>query len=571
MEATTEPGASPLAGKRAPRALLADVPRLVTDYYTVKPDPARVDERVAFGTSGHRGTSGKASFNEDHILAVCQAIADRRAAQGITGPLFLGADTHALSTPALVTAIEVLTANGVHVVVAKGFAAVPTPVVSHAVLTHNLGPGARGPVSRSASHGAAPADGVVVTPSHNPPGDGGFKYNPPHGGPAGTEDTGEIQSAANAYLEAGLRGVKRQTLARARAAGAFEERDLVAPYVDDLGSVVDMRAIAAAGVRIGVDPLGGASLGYWEPIASRWGLDITVVNDVVDPTFAFMPVDHDGKIRMDCSSPYAMAGLIELEHRFDVAFGNDPDADRHGIVAPSSGLLNPNHYLAVAIDYLFTHRPGWPAGAKVGKTLVSSSLIDRVAAGLGREVAEVPVGFKWFVPGLLGGDFAFGGEESAGATFLRMDGAPWTTDKDGLILGLLAAEIRAVTGEDPGRRYEALTGRFGAPTYARSDAPAGKERKRVLGNLSPEAVLGAGRKELAGERILRVLSKAPSNGEPIGGIKVVTENGWFAARPSGTEDVYKIYAESFAGPEQVARLQAEARALVQEQFELAGV
>ena len=561
------PGASPLAGKPAPRALLIDVPRLVTDYYSVKPDAGRAEERVAFGTSGHRGTSGAAGFNEDHILAVCQAIADRRASQGISGPLFLGADTHALSTPALVSAVEVLTANGVNVVVARGFAAVPTPVVSHAVLTHNLGPGA---------HGRAPgavlaADGVVITPSHNPPADGGFKYNPPHGGPAGTDDTSEIQRAANAYLEAGLRGVRRQTLARARAAGAFEERDLVTPYVDDLGSVVDVGAIAAAGVRMGVDPLGGASLAYWGPIAERWGLDITVVNDVVDPTFAFMPVDHDGKIRMDCSSPYAMANLIELQHRFDVAFGNDPDADRHGIVTPSSGLVSPNHYLAVAIDYLFTHRPGWPAGAKVGKTLVSSSLIDRVAAGLGREVAEVPVGFKWFVPGLLGGDLAFGGEESAGATFLRTDGAPWTTDKDGLILGLLAAEIRAVTGEDPGERYAGLTRKYGAPTYARSDVPAGKERKRVLGNLSPEAVLGAGRKELAGERIVQVLSRSPWGGEPIGGIKVVTESGWFAARPSGTEDIYKIYAESFAGPEQVAKLQAEARALIQEQFELAGV
>ncbi len=558
---------SALAGRQAPRSILTDVPRLVSDYYVLTPDPAVPAQRVAFGTSGHRGSSGDATFNEDHILAISQAIADRRLRQGLGGPLFLGADTHALSTPALVTALEVLSANGVPVVTSRGFAPVPTPVVSHAVLTHNLGPKAAGVMPPAARQ----ADGVVITPSHNPPGDGGFKYNPPHGGPAGSSETAEIQAAANAYLEAGLVGVKRRPFAAARAAGAFEERDLMTPYVDDLGDVVDMDAIRGAKVRIGVDPLGGAAVAYWHPIAERWQLDLTVVNDVVDPTFAFMPVDHDGKIRMDCSSPDAMANLIRMQGDFDVAFGNDPDADRHGIVTPTGGLMNPNHYLAVAIDYLFTHRPAWPKGAKVGKTLVSSSMIDRVAAALGREVAEVPVGFKWFVDGLLTGGYAFGGEESAGASFLRFGGRPWTTDKDGPILGLLACEIRARTDQDPAQRFEELTRRFGTPAYSRIDVPASKERKRVLGALTPEALEASGMTELAGEKITGVLSRAPANDEPIGGIKVVTENGWFAARPSGTEDVYKIYAESFAGAERLAALQDEARALVQDQFERAGV
>jgi len=558
---------SPLAGRKAPRSLLIDVPRLVTDYYALAPDPSVAAQLVAFGTSGHRGSSSDATFNEDHIVAVSQAIADRRRRQGLGGPLFLGADTHALSTPALVTALEVLTANDVPVVTARGFAPVPTPVISHAVLTHNLGPKAAGAMPGA----AAQADGVVITPSHNPPRDGGFKYNPPHGGPAGSSETAEIQRAANAYLAAGLAGVKRRSLASARAAGAFEERDLVTPYVADLGDVVDMDVIRGAGVRIGVDPLGGAAVAYWQPIAERWRLDLTVVNDVVDPTFAFMPVDHDGKIRMDCSSPDAMANLIHLQADFDVAFGNDPDADRHGIVTPTGGLMNPNHYLAVAIDYLFTHRPGWPQGAKVGKTLVSSSMIDKVAGGLGREVAEVPVGFKWFVDGLLGGSYGFGGEESAGASFLRFGGTPWTTDKDGPILGLLACEITARTGQDPAERYRELTRRFGTPAYSRLDVPASPQRKRVLGALTPQALEASGLTELAGEKIVSVLSRAPANDEPIGGIKVVTESGWFAARPSGTEDVYKIYAESFAGPERLAALQAEARELVQDQFERAGV
>lgn len=554
---------SPLAGHQAPRSLLIDVPRLVTNYFALTPDPKVAGERVSFGTSGHRGSSDDRTFNEEHILAICQAIVDRRRRQGLGGPLFLGADTHALSTPALVTALEVFAANGVHVVTADGFAAVPTPVISHAILTHNLGRGATGAMPAPSER----ADGVVITPSHNPPGDGGFKYNPPHGGPAGSEATKEIQEAANAYLEAGLAGVKRVPLAGA----TYEQRDLITPYVDDLADVVDLNAIREAGVRIGVDPLGGSSLAYWNPIAERWGIDLTLVNDVVDPTFAFMPVDHDGKIRMDCSSPDAMANLIHLQSQFDVAFGNDPDADRHGIVTPEGGLMNPNHYLAVAIEYLFTHRPSWPGGAKVGKTLVSSSMIDRVAASLKREVAEVPVGFKWFVDGLLSSEYGFAGEESAGASFLRLGGAPWTTDKDGLILGLLAAEITARTGEDPAKRYSKLVERFGEPAYARIDVPASKERKSVLGALTAEALEAAGMRELAGEKITSVLSKAPANGEPIGGIKVVTANGWFAARPSGTEDVYKIYAESFAGPERLAALQDEAKALVQDQFERAGV
>jgi len=544
----------PRAGQPAPRSLLVDVPRLVTDYFAVRPDPADPAQRVAFGTSGHRGTSGAASFNEAHIAAISQAVAEHRYRKGVTGPLYLGADTHALSTPALVTALEVLTANGVHVVVAQGLVPVPTPVVSHAILTHAGAAGER-------------ADGIVITPSHNPPADGGFKYNPPHGGPAGADETAAIEGLANRYLEDGPQGVKRQSLRRALASGLVSERDLVTPYVDDLGAALELEAVAAAGVRIGVDPLGGASLAYWEPIAERWGLDLRVVNDVVDPTFAFMTLDHDGKIRMDCSSPYAMAKLIALQGDFDVAVGTDPDADRHGIVTPQGGLMNPNHYLAVAVEHLFARRDAWPAGAKVGKTVVTSSLLDRVARGLGREVAEVPVGFKWFVDGLLGGAYGFGGEESAGASFLRRDGRVWTTDKDGILLGLLAAEVAAVTGEDPAARYQRLTERYGAPVYARRDVPATAAQKQALRRLSRDDVTAS---ELAGQRVERVLTHAPANGEALGGLKVETADGWFAARPSGTEDVYKVYAESFAGPEHLSALLEEAQALVAAAFERAG-
>ncbi len=542
------------AGRPAPRELLVDVPRLITDYFTKTPDAGSAAQRVAFGTSGHRGTSGNASFNEAHVAAISQAVADHRHTRGVTGPLFLGADTHALSTPALATATEVLTANGVNVVVAQGLRAVPTPVISHAILTHDEDAGGK-------------ADGIVITPSHNPPDAGGFKYNPPHGGPADESETSVIEKLANRYLEEELRGVRRQSLQRARSSGQVEERDLISPYVNDLGAVLDMGAIKESGVRIGVDPLGGASLDYWEPVASKWGLDLTVANRVVDPTFAFMTLDHDGKIRMDCSSPYAMAALIDLRHDFDVAFGNDPDADRHGIVTPAGGLMNPNHYLAVAVDYLFTHRPHWPAGAQVGKTLVTSSMVDRVAAALGRRVAEVPVGFKWFVGGLVTGAYGFGGEESAGASFLRHDGSPWSTDKDGLLLGLLAAEMLAVTGEDPARLYGRLEGRFGAPAYARIDVQANAAQKRALKNLRSSDIESS---RLAGEPIVAVLTEAPANGEAIGGVKVVTENGWFAARPSGTEDLYKIYAESFKGEDHLRQLQEEAQVVVAAAFSRAG-
>lgn len=545
---------APGAGQPAPRQSLIDVARLVTDYFVLSPDPSSPEQRVAFGTSGHRGTSSDGSFNEDHVAAISQAVADHRNAMGVKGPLFLGADTHALSTPAMATAVEVLTANGVHVIVAKGLAPVPTPVVSHAILTFEGAEGVK-------------ADGIVITPSHNPPDAGGFKYNPPHGGPADSSETDQIQALANRYLEGALKGVRRQGLAAARAGGLVEERDLVAPYVEDLGAVLDMEAIKAAGVRIGVDPLGGSSLGYWDPVADRWGLDITVVNRVVDATFGFMTLDHDGKIRMDCSSPYAMAGLIDLRADFDVAFGNDPDADRHGVVTPHGGLMNPNHYLAVAVEYLFSRRTGWPAAAQVGKTLVTSSMVDRVAASLGRQVAEVPVGFKWFVDGLLTGAYGFGGEESAGASFLRLDGGTWTTDKDGLILGLLAAEILAVTGEDPGRLYGRLEERFGAPAYARVDVPATAAQKAALKALKSSDVTSA---ELAGEKVQAVLTEAPANGEPLGGVKVATANGWFAARPSGTEDLYKIYAESFKGEDHLKQLQQEAQEVVAAAFERAG-
>lgn len=545
-----------LAGQPAPLELLVNLPRLVSAYYTGHPDAADVAQQVSFGTSGHRGTSGEGSFNEDHILAISQAIADYRKGEGIDGPLFLGMDTHALSEPALASAIEVLAANGVEVRYQAGMGYTPTPVISHAILAHNRG------------RTSGLADGIVITPSHNPPGDGGFKYNPPSGGPADTSTTKVVQAQANAFLANGLKGVRRMTLRSALAASNVQAYDYITPYVADLGSVVDMQAIAGAGLKIGADPMGGASIGYWEPIAERYGLNLTVVNPRVDPTFSFMRVDKDGKIRMDCSSPYAMASLVGLKDSFDIAFGNDPDADRHGIVTRSSGLLNPNHYLAVAISYLFQNRPGWRADAAVGKTLVSSSMIDRVAAHLGRRLAEVPVGFKWFVDGLVDGTYGFGGEESAGASFLRMDGTVWTTDKDGIILNLLAAEITAQTGRDPGQQYAELEQRFGSPVYTRIDAPANRAQKAVLSDLSPEMVTAT---ELAGEPITAKLTRAPGNNAPIGGLKVTTENGWFAARPSGTEEIYKIYAESFRGEDHLERLVAEARELVNDAFAAGGV
>ncbi|HLU82321.1 MAG TPA: phosphoglucomutase (alpha-D-glucose-1,6-bisphosphate-dependent) [Trueperaceae bacterium] len=587
----------PLAGRPAPSSSLIDVPRLVTSYYVLTPDAGGAGpdaqlagpQSVAFGTSGHRGTSVETTFNEAHVAAICQAVVDFRTSRGIAGPLFLGADTHALSEPAMTTAIEVLAANGVSVVVADRADAgwgdaggsygrrhlpVPTPVISHAILKHNAGEAYRTWLAGSAAAGASyrstghdVADGIVATPSHNPPGDGGFKYNPPHGGPAGSTETSEVQRGANAYLAADLAGVKRIGLRRALVSGNVEVRDLVTPYVEDLGAVVDMDAIRASGLRIGAAPLGGAALPYLLPIADRWGIDLTVVDDTVDPTFAFMPLDHDGVIRMDCSSEHAMANLVALRDRYDVAFGNDPDADRHGIVTRSGGLMNPNHYLAVAVQYLFGHRPGWPAAAAIGKTLVSSSMIDKVAGSLGRRLVEVPVGFKWFVTGLLSGELGFGGEESAGAAFLRRDGKVWTTDKDGVIMGLLAAEVMAVTGSQPSELYGELTRRFGEPHYARLDVPATVAQKSALQRLSSSDVVTT---TLAGEAIEAVLSHAPGNGAAVGGIKVVTASGWFAARPSGTENIYKIYAESFTGSEHLARLQEEAKALVGKAFESSG-
>lgn len=523
------------------------MPRLVSAYYTEQPDPSVRAQRVSFGTSGHRGSSLDRSFNEAHIIAICQAICEHRAAHTITGPLFLGVDTHALSEPAFRSAVEVFAAHGVAVHYQEGGGYTPTPVISHAILTYNQG------------RAEGRADGVVITPSHNPPRDGGFKYNPPHGGPAGTETTRAIQDRANAILEGGLRDVRRIPLARALAKSTSVAYDFVTPYVEDLGSLLDMEAIAGAGLAIGVDPLGGSGIGYWAPIAERWNLNIEVVNPRVDPTFAFMTLDRDGLIRMDCSSPWAMAGLIALKDRFDLAFGNDPDYDRHGIVTRTAGLLNPNHYLAVAVDYLFQHREGWPQDLAVGKTLVTSSMLDRVARDLGRACYEVPVGFKWFVDGLLGGQLGFGGEESAGASFVRKDGTVWSTDKDGIILDLLAAEILAVTEQDPGERYQALTQRFGVPIYRRIQAPATPEEKAALKKLSPEQVTAS---ELAGEPILEKLTEAPGNGAPIGGLKVVTEKGWFAARPSGTEAIYKIYAESFQDEAHLERLLEEAQGVV---------
>jgi phosphoglucomutase len=540
----------PRAGQPAGAADLVNVPRLLAAYYTERPDPAERGQRVAFGTSGHRGSSLRSSFNEAHILATTQSICEYRAAHGATGPLFLGQDTHALSEPAFRTALEVLAANGVEVRIDPADGYTPTPVISHAVLGWNRTHDAKGPR----------ADGIVISPSHNPPEDGGFKYNPPHGGPADTDATKGIEDRANALLAADLAGVRRIPYSRARKASTTAGHDYLSTYVDDLASVVDLDAIRAARVRIGVDPLGGASVGFWGRIAERYGLDLTVVNPRVDPTFAFMTLDWDGRIRMDCSSPFAMASLIAIRDRFQVAEGNDADADRHGIVTPA-GLMNPNHFLAAAIHYLFGARTGGRKDAGIGKTLVSSSLIDRVAAGLGRKLVEVPVGFKWFVPGLLSGDLGFGGEESAGASFLRRDGAVWTTDKDGMILGLLAAEITAVLGKDPGELYSELTARYGEPVYERVDAPATPDQKARLGRLSPEDVKA---KELAGAPITAVLTRAPGNGAPIGGLKVTTADGWFAARPSGTEDVYKIYAESFRGRDHLRRIQEEARALVTE-------
>ncbi len=530
------------AGQLAQTSDLVDVAALVTAYYALRPDPAEPSQRVAFGTSGHRGSSLATAFNDDHIAAASQAVCEYRAAQGTTGPLFLGKDTHALSEPAWTTALEVLAAHDVAVVVDSRGRYTPTPAVSHAVLAHNRGSGPR-------------ADGIVVTPSHNPPADGGFKYNPPDGGPAGSDATGWIQDRANELLRTG--GVKRIGLAAARASAGTH--DYLAAYVDDLPSVVDLDAVREAGVRIGADPLGGASVDYWGEIAERHRLDLTVVNPVVDPTWRFMTLDWDGRIRMDCSSPYAMASLVEQRAAYDLSTGNDADADRHGIVTPDGGLMNPNHFLAVAIEHLLTHREGWPAAAGIGKTLVSSSMIDRVVERLGRRLVEVPVGFKWFVPGLLDGSIAFGGEESAGASFLRRDGSVWTTDKDGLLLCLLAAEVLGTTGTSPSEHYRRLEQEFGQSSYARTDAPATREQKAVLGRLSPSDVTAT---ELAGETITGTFTTAPGNGAPIGGLKVTTASGWFAARPSGTEDVYKVYAESFSGPEHLARLQAEAQELV---------
>ncbi|NNK33702.1 MAG: alpha-D-glucose phosphate-specific phosphoglucomutase [Xanthomonadales bacterium] len=536
----------PLAGKPAPQSILSNIPRLVSRYYAWEPEPGRAEHQVAFGTSGHRGSSDKRSFNEAHILAISQAVVEFRRGQGIDGPLFLGIDTHALSEPALISAVEVFAANDVTVVIDADSGYTPTPVISHAILCHNRG------------RSSGLADGVVITPSHNPPMDGGFKYNPPSGGPADTGITAQIESRANELL-ADASGIRRMTAERAFRAEGVHRRDYIRPYVEDLGSVIDMAVIRDSGIRIGADPMGGSGIAYWQPIAEHYGLNLELVNDTVDPSFRFMCVDKDGKIRMDCSSPSAMAGLIGLKDRYDVAFGNDTDFDRHGIVTPSVGLLNPNHYLAVAIRYLFEHRTGWPADAAIGKTLVSSSMIDRIAADSGRRLCEVPVGFKWFVDGLLDGSFGFGGEESAGASFLRQDGSAWATDKDGIIMNLLAAEITARTGRDPGEHYRDLEERFGSPVYERVDAPASPAEKAVLKDLSPDQVTAT---ELAGEAITARLTEAPGNGAAIGGLKVVTENGWFAARPSGTEDIYKIYAESFNGKEHLARIQQEAREIV---------
>jgi phosphoglucomutase len=539
--------AHPFAGKPAPKELLIDVNRIEEAFYASKPDPTDPNQLVSFGTSGHRGTSSNATFTESHILAITQAICEYRKSQGVTGPLFMGKDTHALSRPAERVALEVLAANEVETFIQANDGFTPTPVISRAILTHNKG----------RSEGLS--DGIVVTPSHNPPTDGGFKYNLTNGGPADTDVTDLIQDRANELLRSDNRGVRRIDFEAALKAPTTHAEDFVNPYVQDLANVVDLEAIRSAGVKIGVDPLGGASVAYWQPLAERYGLEITIVNPDVDPTFAFMTVDHDGKIRMDCSSPFAMASLVKLKDRFDIAFGNDPDADRHGIVTPSVGLLNPNHYLAVAIRYLLTHRSQWSARAVVGKTLVSSCLIDRVVSSLDRKLWEVPVGFKWFTPGLFDGSCCFGGEESAGASFLRLDGTVWSTDKDGLILSLLAAEITARTGKDPGAHYQELTAEFGTPYYTRIDAPATPEQKNLLKKLSPEAVTAT---ELAGEPITAKLTRAPGNDAPIGGLKVLSTSGWFAARPSGTENIYKLYAESLKSAEHLAAIVEQAQEIV---------
>jgi len=541
------PAISPLAGKPAPKELLVDVARLEEEYFDRKPDVSDRNQLVAFGTSGHRGSSLHGAFNEAHILAITQAICEYRKGQGIDGPLYMGKDTHALSAPAQRTALEVLAANGVETIIQENDGVTPTPVISRAILVYNRG---------RKDHFA---DGIVITPSHNPPDDGGFKYNPPNGGPADTDVTGWVQNRANELLRAGNGDVKRITFDKAIRAASTHQEDFVLPYVRDLKNVVDMDAIRGAKLKLGVDPLGGAARPYWEPINSIYGLDVAIVNPIIDPTFSFMTVDHDGKIRMDCSSPYAMARLVGLRDQYQVAFANDPDSDRHGIVTPSAGLMNPNHYLAVAIRYLLTHRPQWRHSSAVGKTLVSSSMIDRVVKKLGRKLSEVPVGFKWFVSGLVDGSCCFGGEESAGASFLRLDGTVWTTDKDGPIMDLLAAEITARTGKDPGEHYRELTAEFGTPYYTRIDAPATLEQKVRLQQLSPDAVKAW---ELAGEPITAKLTKAPGNQAPIGGLKVVAESGWFAARPSGTENIYKIYAESFQSESHLKAILREAQEMV---------
>ena len=537
----------PLAGKPAPKDLLVDIDKLRKEYYARKPDVTDSTQLVSFGTSGHRGSSLRGTFNEAHVLAITQAICEYRSSQGITGPLYIGKDTHALSEPAFATALEVLAANGVEAMIDCDDGYTPTPAVSHAILIYNRG------------RTSGPADGIVITPSHNPPEDGGFKYNPPHGGPADTDVTRWIEDKANRLLSSDLKNVARIAYEKARHVATTHTYDYVGSYVSDLGSVVDMEVIRSAKLEIGVDPLGGAGVAYWRPIVERYGVQLEVVNNTVDPTFRFMPLDWDGKIRMDCSSPHAMAKLIALKDRFDIAFGNDTDTDRHGIVTRSAGLMNPNHYLAAAISYLFTHRPGWRPDAAVGKTVVSSSVIDRVAAKVGRALVEVPVGFKWFVPGLLDGSLGFGGEESAGASFLRRDGTVWATDKDGIIMDLLAVELMARTGRDPSELYKDLTRELGAPVYERIDAPATAEQKAVLLKLSPGDVKAS---ELAGDPIQAMFTTAPGNGAAIGGLKVVTAHGWFAARPSGTEEVYKLYAESFRGSEHLRRIQEEAQALI---------
>ncbi|MDI6402898.1 phosphoglucomutase (alpha-D-glucose-1,6-bisphosphate-dependent), partial [Balneolaceae bacterium ANBcel3] len=538
-----------LAGKKAPVEILENIPRLIAAYYAYQPDPENELHQVRFGTSGHRGTSLKHTFNEAHILAISQAVAHYRASEKIRGPLFIGMDTHALSEPALITAIEVLAANDVILGYQEGFGYTPTPAISHTILEYNR------------DHPHQPGDGIVITPSHNPPSDGGFKYNPVTGGPAGTEITRAIQNEANRIMQGGLKEVKRIPFEEALRKDHVKAMDFVQPYVDGLDRIIDMKLIRESGLKIGVDPMGGAGVGYWDPIATKYDLNMEIVNIDTDPRFAFMTVDRDGKIRMDCSSPYAMASLIGLKERFDIAFGNDPDFDRHGIVTRSAGLMNPNHYLAVAIDYLFKNRPKWKDSASIGKTLVSSSMIDRVAKALRKPLVEVPVGFKWFVEGLMDGSLGFGGEESAGASFLDFSGNPWSTDKDGIIMNLLSAEITARTEKDPAEYYQKLEKKFGSPAYERIDAPATLEEKQILANLSPEQVKAH---SLADEPILQKLTNAPGNNAPIGGLKVATKNGWFAARPSGTEDVYKIYAESFLGKDHLKRIQEEAVAMVKE-------